>query len=156
MSRHSWVKTPFKADALREVALYLRQIADGETTDYKREHGLCFNIRRKFMDNSQQHNISFEIDRFFREKGLHPVFPIEDGNQRFHVETKDKYDAKTHFGWERLCLARQLSARLIAVACELEQTRPAKFAPCFVVCKDGVRVGSELVFLKCGERVDGL
>ena len=123
MKRHNWNKTPFKAEALREVSVYLRSIADGTAASLDNERGLCYNVRRQFWDSSQLHNIIFEMELFFKEKGLHRVFPVENGNLQVYFNTVDKYDAKTQLGWDRLCLARQLSARFIAVAYELDRSK---------------------------------
>ena len=123
MNRHNWNKTPFKAVALREVSVYLRRIADGTAASLDNGRGLCYNVRRQFRDSSQLHHIILEMDLFFKEKGLHQVLPVENGNQQVYHDTVDKYDAKTQLGWKRLYLARQLSARFIAVAYELDRSK---------------------------------
>lgn len=84
-------------------------------------HGLCINVRARIRELgfnlSEECFIEDSMTHFFRKHGFAADYPVE-GSVEGYLNSEDKYDPATSWGFKRLNLARQLAEHFAKMAAE--------------------------------------
>ena len=84
-------------------------------------YGLCTNVRARLRElgfsQSEERFIEDSMAHFFRKNGFDASYPVE-GSVEDYVNSEDKYDPATSWGFRRLNLARQLAEHFANIAAE--------------------------------------
>lgn len=121
MNRHNWNKTPFKIEVSKVTAAaaeILIGIWYGDRNLAIR-HGLCSNVRARLRElgfsPSEERFIEDSMAHFFRKHGFADDYPVE-GSVEGYLNSEDKYDPATSWGFKRLNLARQLAEYFASIS----------------------------------------